>query len=253
VSHSRIKLCPVVAGRAYSDESVFSLSKPDGWHEVDVLNREYIRASRMQDLLTYKAPVKAYFLRGQLVPKSFDVTKRFEVSLKEYLLGKDQTFQDFDVLAFCKIRNKVFLVRKEASDGALFLPKMKLVNGEKLESAKGLSPEQVYLLGCYAMILAEQKAKLEAENLPNRIKRVFSLTGAKLVEFKTAAKGLIEISWQYLQHTFLSTVYEKDLRVLSSGFCLAGSDSKQTLASLPCIAKEAIEDDKLYITRHVNS
>lgn len=256
MSYSKVKLCPVVASRLYSDEATFGFpyvsAIQDGWHLVDVLGREYLRPATMKDLLLYKAPVRAYFLRGQLIAKSFDVVKRFEVSLKDFQLGKDQTFQDFDVLAFCKIRGKIFFVRKDAPEGALFLPKMKLQNGEKLENAKGLTPEQVYLLGCYAMILAEQKAKLEAENLPNRIRRVLSLTGAKLIEFKAAAKGLIEVTWQYLQNTFLSTIYEKDLRVLDAGICLAGTDNKQTLASLPSVVKQAVDGRKLVITRHVD-
>lgn len=250
----RIKLCPVAGSRVYADEATFVMTVQDGWHEVDVFSREYLRPASMKDLLLYKAPVRAYFLRGQLVPKNFDVARRFEISLKEYLLGKDQTFQDFDVLSFCKIRGKVFFVRKEAPEGILFMPKLKLQNGGKLESAKGLTPEQVYLLGCYAMILAEQKAKLEAENLPNRMKRVLSIAGAKLIEFKAVAKGLIDVIWQYLGYTFLSTVHEKDLRIMdnASGVCLAGSDSRQTLASLPNVVKQAIDGHKLHITRHVD-
>lgn len=254
MTHSRIKLCPVVANQLYSDEATFSLNKANGWHKVDVLSREYIHQAEIKDLLAYKAPVKAYFLRGQLIPKSFDVAKRFEVSLKNYQLGLDQSFQDFDVLAFCKIRNKVFFVRKEATDGILFMPKLKLQNGDKLEQIKGATPEQIYLLGCYAMILAEQRLKLEAESLPNRMKKVLSITGAKLVEFKVAAKGLIDVTWEYLSHTFLSTVYEKDLRILdnAAGVCLAGSDNRQTLASLPNVIKQAVDGRKLVITRHVD-
>ena len=257
--YSRIKLCPVIGGKLYSDEATFCLAVSDGWHQVDVLGRQYIRPAQMQELLTYKSPIRAYFLRGQFVPKSFDVAKRFEVSLKEYNLGNGstgspQTFQDFDVLAFCKIRGQVFFVRKEAPDGILFMPKLRLQNGDKLEQVKGATPEQIYLLGCYAMILAEQRLKLEAGSLPNRMKKVLSIAGAKLIEFKVAAKGLIDVTWEYLSHTFLSTVHEKDLRILdnAAGVCLAGSDNRQTLASLPSVVKQAIDGRKLVITRHVD-
>lgn len=253
-SYSRIKLCPVISGKLYSDEATFTLAVPDCWHLVDVFGRTLVTAATVKELLMLKAPVKAYFLRNQLIPKSFDVAKRFEASLKGFQLGADQSFQDFDVLAFCKIRGKVFFVRKEATDGILFLPKLKLQNGERLEQIKGATPEQVYLLGCYAMILAEQRLKLEAESLPNRMKKVLSIAGAKLIEFKVAAKGLIDVTWEYLSHTFLSTVYEKDLRILdnAAGVCLAGSDNRQTLASLPNVIKQAVDGRKLVITRHID-
>lgn len=247
--HSLIKTVPIVDNRVISDEAVFSLYARPGWYIADVFKRELIRPASLGDLLKVKAPIRGWSLRGKIIPQSFDTARRFLSKAAIESWRFEPELQDFDLLFFKKIRGQLFYVRKDMPEGALFMPRMALQNGEKLASAKGLSPEQVYLLGCYAMILSEAKARLEAETLPNKIKRAFSFSGAKLLEFKEAAKGIIDIFWEYLSQRFVSQVRETDLRVLDAGVCLAGSDDRQTLSSLPHVIKEAIDGDKLVITR----
>lgn len=247
--YSRIETVPVVDNRVISDSAVFSLAARPGWYVVDVLKRELVRPASLRDLLKVKAPVRGWNLRGKIVPQSFDIARRYfgKAAIADWQLSVET--QDFDLLFFKQIRGQLFYVRKGATDGALFMPRMLLQRGETLTSARGLSPEQVYLLGCYASILAEAKARLEAETLPNKIKRAFSFSGAKLLEFKEAAKGVIDIFWEFLSQKFVSQVQESDLRVLDAGVCLAGSDDRQTLSSLPLVIKEAVETRQLHITR----
>lgn len=249
--YSRVETAPIVGNRVISDSAVFSLVARPGWYVVDVLKRELVRQASLRDLLKVKAPIRGWNLRGKIVPQSFDTARRYfgKAAIANWQLPIEA--QDFDLLFFKQIRGQLFCVRKGATEGALFMPRMLLQKGETLASAKGLSPEQVYLLGCYASILAEAKARLEAETLPSKIKRAFSFSGAKLLKFEEAAKGVIDIFWEFLSQKFVSQVQERDLRVLDAGVCLAGSDDRQTLSSLPLVIAEAIKTDRLYITRQV--
>ena len=49
---------------------------------------------------------------------------------------------------------------------------------------------------------------------------------------------------------FISVVQSISLQVIDSGVCLAGEDELVTLDSLPGVIREAIDTDRLVITRH---
>lgn len=246
----RVKLCPVAGGICYSEEAAFKLAVADGWHFVEVFGRKLERSASFVDLLKAKAPLTAYHVRGQFVTSNFDSARRlFGTSLKNVrLLGN---MNDLEIAHFLPLRQELFYVRKSALPALLATALADLKSGKTLQHKKGMTPEQVYALGVLAMVLAEEKEKLHAESLPGRIKKSFAVAGAKLLEWKSVAQGLIDVTWSFLSETFISTVYEKDLRVMQAGICLAGADKRHTLATLPCAVQQAVDEDGLHITRRV--
>jgi hypothetical protein len=59
----------------------------------------------------------------------------------------------------------------------------------------------------------------------------------------------LEVAFQFMGERFLSVVDAISLQVIDSGVCLAGEDDLVTLDSLPGVIREAIDTDRLVITR----
>ena len=59
----------------------------------------------------------------------------------------------------------------------------------------------------------------------------------------------LEVAFQFMGERFISVVNAISLQVIDSGVCLAGEDELVTLESLPGVIREAIETDRLVITR----
>lgn len=247
---ARIKLCPVSDGTCYSVESQFSLSAQEGWHFVDVFGRKLERSASFVDLLQMKAPLMAYHVRGQFVPCNFDVARRlYGTKLQNVrLLGN---MSDLEIAHLLPVRKELFYVRKSALPAFLVAALAGLKAGKIPERKKGMTPEQIYALGVLALVLSEERERLFAESLLGRMKQAFAVAGAKLVEWKNVAQGLLDVVWNFMGETFISTVYEKDLRVMQAGICLAGADKQHTLSTLPCAVRQAIDEDALHITRRV--
>ena len=61
--------------------------------------------------------------------------------------------------------------------------------------------------------------------------------------------GLVEVGWRHGGQTFFSIVRNPSMQVVDAGFCLDGADGETNLASLPGVAREAIDEGVLHITR----
>ncbi len=59
----------------------------------------------------------------------------------------------------------------------------------------------------------------------------------------------LEVAFQFMGERFISVVNAITLQVIDSGVCLAGEDDLVTLDSLPGVIREAIDTDRLVITR----
>lgn len=59
----------------------------------------------------------------------------------------------------------------------------------------------------------------------------------------------LEVAFQFMGERFISVVNAISLQVIDSGVCLAGEDDLVTLDSLPGVIREAIDTDRLVITR----
>ena len=73
--------------------------------------------------------------------------------------------------------------------------------------------------------------------------------GARMLSARRTGEEL-EVTFLYQGVRIIATVDPDTLHVYDSGICLAGADEELTLDSLPSVIKEAIDDDRLNITRH---
>lgn len=74
--------------------------------------------------------------------------------------------------------------------------------------------------------------------------------GARMLSGRRLANGLVEIAFDFMDERIVSVVDELTLQVHDAGVCLAGADDLVTLDSLPGVIREAIDTDRLVITRH---
>lgn len=244
----KIIICPVVNNKAYSKTAVVPIKKPDGWYNVDIWNRTASSASFL-DLIKIKPTLHACSVLGNMIPTNFDIAKRKTglTSLTPIFLLPD--LLDFAKVSLVHVRKRTFFLWYTGFDVILVTCKAGIDAGEKPERQKGMRPEQVYALGCYAISIAEQRAKIEAEQLDKRLEKALSVAGAELIEYKELSGDMIDVTWQFLGETFLSTVYGRNLMAFDSGICLSGACKKHSLASIPFMAKEAIETGELNKTR----
>jgi hypothetical protein len=161
----------------------------------------------------------------------------------------DEHTRDFEICFFFIARHRLFYVRRTSPPVQIIVAKKEIDANQVPARPKGTTPEMVYALGCYSLALAEEKRKALAESLPARLESALSVAGAKLIEWKPVGKGFVDVTWEFLGEQFISTVKEDDLRVLNAGICLAGSDQRQTLTSLPAVAQYAIKQGGLVVTR----
>lgn len=73
---------------------------------------------------------------------------------------------------------------------------------------------------------------------------------ARMLSSRHLGDGNLEVVFELMGERFVSTVDALTLHVYDSGICLAGADELVTLDSLPGVIREAIETDRLVITRH---
>jgi len=85
----------------------------------------------------------------------------------------------------------------------------------------------------------------------DRIVGSLSRPGAQLVDARRAGACRIEVTWSFRGGTYQSVLDDKHLNVLDAGVCLAGTDRRFTLDSLPSVIREGEERGKLVVTRHV--
>jgi len=95
-----------------------------------------------------------------------------------------------------------------------------------------------------------------AEDLEGRLEDALRGAGARLLGHRRGAAGAIEVRWTFDGERFVTLVEEDTLRVRDAGICLTDhytgerGDTRLTLESLPAVVREAIEGEKLVITRH---
>jgi hypothetical protein len=73
--------------------------------------------------------------------------------------------------------------------------------------------------------------------------------GARMLNCRRMGGGNLEVRFQLDGERFVSVVNGHTLQVLDAGICLAGADRELTLDSLPSVIREAIDTDRLNITR----
>jgi hypothetical protein len=93
--------------------------------------------------------------------------------------------------------------------------------------------------------------QVAAEELEGQVEVALGGAGARLLSMRRQGGATVEVRWMFQGQRFTSVVAEDGLRVIDAGICLAGEDDRVTLASLPGVIREAIDEEALVITRHV--
>ena len=106
------------------------------------------------------------------------------------------------------------------------------------------------------MTLARERADLAAGDAPeDRAEAALAAAGALLLASRTLESGLLEVTFRYANHRFVTLADPRTLRVVDAGICLVDhhdghrGDDELTLESLPSAIREAIELGALVITR----
>lgn len=94
-----------------------------------------------------------------------------------------------------------------------------------------------------------QPRRVERER-GDRVERVLEHAGARLVDQRRIGNRQLEVTFRFMGERFISLVDVNTLQVMDAGICLAGADREVTLESLPSVIREAIQTDRLVITRH---
>lgn len=88
-----------------------------------------------------------------------------------------------------------------------------------------------------------------ADNARQRVEATLEAANARLLRTRALGGGNLEVRFAFMDETFVSVVDAITLRVHDAGVCLAGEDDLVTLESLPSVIREAIDTDRLVITR----
>ena len=88
------------------------------------------------------------------------------------------------------------------------------------------------------------------ENAEERAENALDGAHARMLAVRRLGGGNnLEVAFQFMGERFLSIVDAITLQVIDSGVCLAGADDLVTLDSLPGVIREAIDTERLVITR----
>jgi hypothetical protein len=88
------------------------------------------------------------------------------------------------------------------------------------------------------------------ENAAERAEAALDGAQARMLAARRLGGGQnLEVAFQFMGERFISVVNAISLQVIDSGVCLAGEDDLVTLDSLPGVIREAIDTDRLVITR----
>lgn len=84
----------------------------------------------------------------------------------------------------------------------------------------------------------------------DRVERVLEHAGARLLDQRRLGGDRLEVVFRFMEERFISVVDAHTLQVVDAGICLAGADREVTLESLPSVIREAIQTERLVITRY---
>lgn len=87
------------------------------------------------------------------------------------------------------------------------------------------------------------------DNADDRAESALDGADARMLAARRLERGNLEVVFEFMGERFISVVDALSLQVIDSGVCLAGSDRLVTLDSLPGVIREAIDSDRLVITR----
>ena len=93
------------------------------------------------------------------------------------------------------------------------------------------------------------RARTRAGKPEDRADAALDAAGARLVNCRRLGGGNLEVRFHLDGERFVSIINGDTLQVMDAGICLSGADRVLTLDSLPSVIREAMETDRLNITR----
>jgi hypothetical protein len=93
------------------------------------------------------------------------------------------------------------------------------------------------------------RARPRAGKPEDRADAALDAAGARLINCRRLGGGNLEVRFQLDGERFVAIINGDTLQVMDAGICLSGADRVLTLDSLPSVIREAMETDRLNITR----
>lgn len=116
---------------------------------------------------------------------------------------------------------------------------------ERLVAAR----EQTPAVQARAQPIAVRRVRERGRDAEARAENALTSAGAELLNTRNLDSGRLEVKYRVFGERFITVVDRHTLRVLDAGLCLAGADQLVTLESLPGVIRQAIDEDRLVITR----
>jgi hypothetical protein len=83
-----------------------------------------------------------------------------------------------------------------------------------------------------------------------RVRAALAGSGATLLDLRRLVDGMLVVTYRFMGERLRAIVRPDSLQVFDAGVCLSGEDAELTLASLPGVIREGLEDGLLVITNH---
>jgi len=100
-----------------------------------------------------------------------------------------------------------------------------------------------------ARTTSRRAAGMGTDDAVRRAEGALDAAHAVLLATRSLAEGQLQVTFQFMGERFVTVVDALSLQVLDAGVCLDGEDRLVTLESLPGVLREAIDTDRLVITR----
>ena len=90
------------------------------------------------------------------------------------------------------------------------------------------------------------------DDLTGRIAASLSKSGAVLLNVRRTGGGQVQVLWSFRGGNFSTIADGETLNIIDAGVCLAGTQGRFTLDSLPSVIREASDTSRLVVTRHAH-
>ena len=253
-------IMPIVDGWGRYEGRKVATKTEDGWYKV-LLGSHPIVSRRATQLEQHKAMVgrskrkwKGFALGEEACATSFDLFAResFGESVNVRLLDRPI----FTVITFIKWDDGRFYYYGDDlryQRQSMQTLRDAFTRRQPLSGMRGITPEQRYYfllcllqreaydavrdLGKWTISDAEREKRLKQfqSSFRGRLEYAISQAGGTLIDHTPHGQGFL-VTWKVGDDT-LRSIIRDDMRIMSAGFCLSGSDQKHTMNSIVHLAK----------------
>lgn len=120
---------------------------------------------------------------------------------------------------------------------------------EAIQGARDRASRAVWIGEAEAGRAARRGGRSRAPSFEDRVEAVLRDAESEMLSLRNLEAGLVEVGWRHGGQSFFSIIRRPTMQVVDAGFCLDGADEETNLASLPGVAREAIDEGALHVTR----